>query len=109
MFCNTFYTSAKINGKCLQLFTWLILYVPLVTAALHNNTFLTHVQGVINMAWCGDVCFKQWVITKFLVAEKESVTNIHKWLKNVYSVNAVYKSTVSHLAPRIAVSEKGQM
>jgi hypothetical protein len=88
---------------------WLILSLPLTTAALQNNTFLTHVQGVIKMTRYGDVCFKQWVITEFLAAEKESVTNVHKWSKNVYSVNAVYKSTFSHWPPRSAGCEKSQM
>jgi hypothetical protein len=61
------------------------------------------------MAWYGDMCFKQWVVTKFLVPEKESVTNTHKQLKYVYRVDAICKSTVSHWAPRTAGSEKGQV
>lgn len=61
------------------------------------------------MAWYGDVCFKQWVVTKFLLPEKESVTNTHMQLKQVYRVDAVCKSMVSHWAPRIAGSEKGQV
>jgi len=56
------------------------------------------------MAWYGDVHFKQWVVTKFLVPEKESVTIT----SNVYTKSTVCKSTVSHWAPRIAGSEKGQ-
>jgi transposase len=43
-----------------------------------------------------------------LVAEKELVTNIHRRLKNVCEDNAVYKSTVSRWASRIAGFEKGQ-
>jgi hypothetical protein len=46
------------------------------------------------MAWY-DVHCKQQAVIEFLVADKESVTNIHKWLKNVYGVNAFDKSTVS--------------
>jgi hypothetical protein len=61
------------------------------------------------MAWYGDMCFKQWVVTKFLVPEKESVTNNHKRLKYVYRVDAVCKSTVSHWVPQTAGSEKGQV
>jgi len=61
------------------------------------------------MAWYGDVCFKQWVVTKFLVPEKESVTNTHKRLKYVYRVDAVCKSMVSNWVLQIAGSEKGQV
>jgi hypothetical protein len=50
------------------------------------------------MAWYGDVCFKQWVVTVFLVAEKELVMNIHKQLRNVYGVSDFDKSTVSRWA-----------
>jgi hypothetical protein len=42
------------------------------------------------------------------VAQKESVTNIHRLLNNVYGDNAVDKSTVSRWASRIAGSENGQ-
>jgi acetolactate synthase regulatory subunit len=55
-----------------------------------------HVQGVVKKVRYGDVRFKQWVITEFLVAGKVSVTNIHKQLKRVYGVNAVDKSPISH-------------
>jgi hypothetical protein len=51
---------------------------------------------------------RQQAVTEFLVAEKESVTNIHRWLKNVYGDNAADKSTVSQ-ASGIAGSEKGQV
>jgi hypothetical protein len=54
----------------------------------------------------GDVCLKQWAVTEFFVAEKASVTNIHKQLQNVYSVNAIDKSTVSRWASQIAGSER---
>jgi hypothetical protein len=42
------------------------------------------------------------------VAEKGSVTNIYKWLKNIYGDNAVDKSTVSHWTSQTAGSEEGQ-
>jgi hypothetical protein len=70
--------------------------------------FLTHAQGAVKMAWCGDVRLKQRTVIEFLVAEKKSVTNIHRRLKNVCGDNAVDKSTVSCWASRIAGSEKGQ-
>jgi hypothetical protein len=69
------------------------------------------------MVWYGDVRLKQRTVIEFLVAEKESVMNIHKRLNiyiymfkyiSIYSVNAVDKSTVSHWASLIEGSEKGQ-
>jgi hypothetical protein len=54
------------------------------------------------------VHLKQQAVIEFLVAEKESVTNIHRRLKYVYRDNAVDKSTVSHWTSQIAGSEKGQ-
>jgi hypothetical protein len=57
--------------------------------------------------WYGDVSFKQWAIIEFLVAEKESVMNIQKWLKNV-EFGGVDKSTFSCWVSRFAGSEKGQ-
>jgi hypothetical protein len=50
------------------------------------------------MAWYSDVHFKHQAFVEFFVAEKESVTIIHKQLKNVYSGKAVDKSTLSHWA-----------
>ena len=48
--------------------------------------------------WYSDLHIKQWAVIKFLVAEKQSVTRIHKWLKiYIYGVNAVYKGTVLSL------------
>jgi hypothetical protein len=70
--------------------------------------FLAHAQGVVKVAWCGDVRLKQWAVIEFLVEENESVTNIYRRLKNVYGDNAVDKSTVSRWTSRIASSEKGQ-
>jgi hypothetical protein len=48
----------------------------------HRGTirFLAHAQGIVKMAWCGDVRLKQRAVIVFLVAEKESVTNIHRRL-----------------------------
>jgi hypothetical protein len=60
------------------------------------------------VVWYGDVCFKQWTVIEFLVAEKESVMNIHKQL-NMCSVSAVDKSTFSCCTSRFTGSEKGQM
>jgi hypothetical protein len=51
---------------------------------------------------------KQRTVIEFLLAENESITNIHMWLTNVYGDMAVDKSTVSHWAKRLASSERGQ-
>jgi hypothetical protein len=45
------------------------------------------------MAQDGNLCFKQQAASQFPVGEKGSVTNVHKWLKYVYGVNAIDKST----------------
>jgi hypothetical protein len=44
-FCNTFYTSVKINSKCLQLILWSIRNVPFATAAPRNNPFSSACAG----------------------------------------------------------------
>jgi len=43
------------------------------------------------MAQYDNLCFKQQALSQFPVAEKGSVTNVHKWLKYVYGVNAIDK------------------
>ena len=40
-------------------------------------------QKVVKISWYSDVHFEHWAVTEFLVAEKESVTNIHRQLENV--------------------------
>src|SRR3981081_3951695 len=55
------------------------------------------------MASCGDMRFKQRAVIEFLVAENESVTNIHRRLENVYGDNAVGRSTVSRWAHELRV------
>ena len=54
-----------------------------------------YVQGIIKMVWYDYICFKPSTVTEFLVAEK-SIMNIHKQLKNVYSIRAVERSIVTH-------------
>jgi hypothetical protein len=51
---------------------------------------------------------KQRTLIEFLLAEKESIANIHWRLTNVYGNMAVEKSTVSRWAKRLAWSEQGQ-
>jgi hypothetical protein len=41
------------------------------------------------------------------VADKESITNIHKWSRSLYGVNAVDKSTVIRLASGTVGSKSG--
>jgi len=63
--------------------------------------------GVAEVVWHGDVWFKQRAVFEFLVAEKESVMNIQKWLKSV-EFSGVDKSTFSCWVSRFTGSEKGQ-
>ena len=65
-----------------------------------------HGKGIIKIVWYGYVCFTQCTVTEFLMAEK-SIMNIHKQLKDVYSVRAVDKSTVKRWSSWIAGSKKG--
>jgi hypothetical protein len=51
---------------------------------------------------------KQRAVIEFLMAENESIINIHKRLANVYGGMAVDKSTVSSWAKRLATSEQEQ-
>ena len=71
-------------------------------------SFLAHARGIFKMAWYGKVHFIQRAVIAFLVVEKESVTNIHKRLTDLYVANAVDKSTVSRWTSRMAGFEKGQ-
>jgi hypothetical protein len=48
------------------------------------------------------VRFKQRTVVEFLVAEKESLSNIHKRLKSVYHLNAVGRSTLRIWVSRTA-------
>jgi hypothetical protein len=61
-FCNTLYTSVKINTQCLQFFLWWILNVPLAMAAPQNNTFPRACAVSSNdvVWWCA---FEQETIT----------------------------------------------
>jgi hypothetical protein len=44
-------------------------------------SFLTHAQGIVVIAWYGNVHFKQRAVIELRVAEKKSVTNVRKRLK----------------------------
>ena len=55
------------------------------------------------------VLSKQQAVTEFLVAESESVMNIHQQLKNVYDISVVEKSAVSHRTSQADCSETGQV
>ena len=72
------------------------------------GSLLAHAQLFVKMAWYGDVRFKQWAVTEFSVAEKESVTNIHKGLK-MYRVLVLLIKALSRWALRIAGFEEGQL
>jgi cell division FtsZ-interacting protein ZapD len=51
---------------------------------------------------------KQRAVIGFLLAENESITNIHRRLTNVYGDMAVDKSTISLWAEQLASSEQRQ-
>jgi hypothetical protein len=55
-----------------------------------------------------DVRSKQRAEIEFLLAENESITNIHSRLTNIYGDMAVDKSTVCRWAKRLASSEQGE-
>jgi hypothetical protein len=55
-----------------------------------------------------DVRSEQRAVTEFLLAENESITNIHRRLTKVYGEMAVDKSTVNRWTKRLASSEQGQ-
>lgn len=59
------------------------------------------------MASVSDIRHKQRAVIEFLVAEKETVGNIHKRLCKVYGTSAVDRSTVGRWARRVAASEGG--
>jgi acetolactate synthase regulatory subunit len=71
-----------------------ILFMPMDWIATVMQ--LINRYRVVKITWYGDVLLKQQAVIEFLVAENESVTNIHQQLKNVYGVRVVDKSTVSH-------------
>ncbi|PSN37820.1 hypothetical protein C0J52_22586 [Blattella germanica] len=59
------------------------------------------------MASVSDIRHKQRAVIEFLVAEKETIENIHKRLCKVYGTSAVDRSTVDLWARRVAASEGG--
>ena len=60
------------------------------------------------MGCVSDTHYKQRAVIEFLVAEKESVENIHKRLCAVYGSCAVDKSTVGRWVQRVKASESGE-
>ena len=84
------------------------LYIPLGTAAPRNNTFPRAWAGVVKTAWYDDVCNKQRASIEFLVAAKQLVTNIHRWL-NICAVKVLLITPVSCWASRIGGSEEDRM
>jgi transposase len=61
------------------------------------------------MASVSDTLYKQRAVIEFLVAEKESVGNIHKQLCALYRSCAVNRSTVWHWVQRVKASGSGEM
>ena len=60
------------------------------------------------MASVSDTRYKQRAVIEFLVAEKESVENIHKRLCAVYGSCAVDRSTVGRWVQRVKASGSGE-
>jgi len=60
------------------------------------------------MGSVSDTCYKQRAVIEFLVAEKESVGNIHKQLCAVYGSCALNRSTVGHWVQRVKASGSGE-
>ena len=60
------------------------------------------------MASVSDTRYKQRAVIEFLVAEKESVENIHKRLCAVYGSCAVDSSTVGRWVQGVKASESGE-
>jgi hypothetical protein len=61
------------------------------------------------MAFMPDTRSKQRAVIEFLVAEKESVGNIHKRLCAVYGSCAIDRSTVGCWVQRVKASGSGEM
>jgi hypothetical protein len=59
---------------------------------------MTPVLQLFKMESTSDRCYKQCTEIRYLVAVKETVGNIHKWLSNVYGNAAVHSSNISHWA-----------
>ena len=60
------------------------------------------------MAYVSDTRYEQRAVIEFLVAEKESVGNIHKRLCAVYGSCAVERSTVGRWVQRVKASGSGE-
>jgi transposase len=61
------------------------------------------------MASVCDTCYKQRAVIEFIVAEKESVGDIHKQLCAVYGSCAVDRSTIGRWVQRFKASGSGEM
>jgi hypothetical protein len=59
------------------------------------------------MAWCGDVRLKQRAVIEFLVAEKESVTNIYRRLTSTETMLVIKALLVVGL-PELRVLRKAK-
>ena len=68
----------------------------------------TPLQQHIAMESASDVWYKHHAVIQFLVAEKESVRNFHKYLCDVYGSAAVHRSAVGHWMKRVTASETGK-
>jgi hypothetical protein len=62
----------------------------------------------VRKASLSDTHYKQQAVIEFLVVEKESVGNIHKWFYAVYGSCAVDRSTVGRWVQRVKASGIGE-
>ena len=60
------------------------------------------------MAAARETRTKQRAVIEFLYAEQETISNIHRRLKNVYGEETVDRSTVSRWVSRFSVAEQGK-
>jgi hypothetical protein len=60
------------------------------------------------MVSVSDIRYKQQAVIEFLVAEKEGMGNIHKWLCAVYGSCAVDRYTVGCWVQRVKASGSGE-
>jgi len=66
-------------------------------------------EAVPQVELVSDVCCKQLAVTEFLVANKKSVTSIHRSLCIVYTNAVVDRSSSGHWVKRVMASKTGKV
>jgi len=70
---------------------------------------MTPVLQLSKMESTSNSHYKQHAVMEFLVTVKETVGNIHKWLRNVYGNAPFYRSTVGCWTKRARDGEVGRV